>query len=83
MSIMVGTGRGATAGLLIKNAEALETLEKVNTLVVDKTGTLTEGKPRLVSTTALAGYTETEVLRLAASFRARQRASTCGGDRGR
>ena len=54
--------------MLIKNAEALETLEKVNTLVVDKTGTLTEGKPRLVSTTALAGYRETEVLRLAARF---------------
>ena len=68
MSIMVGTGRGATAGVLIKNAEALETLEKVNTLVVDKTGTLTEGKPRLVSTTALAGFRETEVLRLAASL---------------
>jgi Cu+-exporting ATPase len=67
MSIMVGTGRGATAGVLIKNAEALETLEKVNTLVVDKTGTLTEGKPRLVSTTSLAGFTEAEVLRLAAS----------------
>ena len=49
MSIMVGTGRGATAGVLIKNAEALETLEKVDTLVVDKTGTLTEGKPKLVS----------------------------------
>jgi P-type Cu+ transporter len=68
MSIMVGTGRGATAGVLIKNAEALETLEKVNTLVVDKTGTLTEGKPRLVSTTGLAGFTETEVLHLAASL---------------
>src|SRR5207245_8786710 len=49
MSIMVGTGRGAMAGVLIKNAEALEVLEKVDTLVVDKTGTLTEGKPRLVS----------------------------------
>ena len=49
MSIMVATGRGAQAGVLIKNAEALETLEKVDTLVVDKTGTLTEGKPRLVS----------------------------------
>src|SRR3989449_1241243 len=48
MSIMVGTGRGATAGVLIKNAEALEVMEKVDTLVVDKTGTLTEGKPRLV-----------------------------------
>jgi P-type Cu+ transporter len=61
MSIMVGTGRGATAGVLIRNAEALERLEKVDTLVVDKTGTLTEGKPRLVSAT------NDDVLRLAAS----------------
>ena len=61
MSIMVGTGRGATAGVLIRNAEALESLEKVDTLVVDKTGTLTEGKPKLVR----AG--DLEVLRLAAS----------------
>jgi P-type Cu+ transporter len=68
MAIMVGTGRGATAGVLIKNAEALEILEKVNTLLVDKTGTLTEGKPRLVSVTALAGFTEADVLRLAASL---------------
>ncbi|HJX10571.1 MAG TPA: copper-translocating P-type ATPase [Candidatus Binatia bacterium] len=68
MSIMVGTGRGATAGVLIKNAEALEVLEKVDTLVVDKTGTLTEGKPRLVSVTALEGHDEVEVLRLAASL---------------
>ena len=68
MSIMVGTGRGATAGVLIKNAEALEILEKVNTLVVDKTGTLTEGKPRLVSVTALDGFAESDVLRLAASL---------------
>jgi Cu+-exporting ATPase len=68
MSIMVATGRGATAGVLIKNAEILETLEKVNTLVVDKTGTLTEGKPRLVSTIALAGFAEIDVLRLAASL---------------
>ena len=68
MSIMVGTGRGATAGVLIKNAEALEILEKVDTLVVDKTGTLTEGKPRLVSVTALDGFTEADVLRLAASL---------------
>jgi Cu+-exporting ATPase len=68
MSIMVGTGRGATAGVLIKNAEALEILEKVNTLVVDKTGTLTEGKPRLVSVTALDGFTDADVLRLAASL---------------
>src|SRR5580704_13533946 len=49
MSIMVGTGRGATSGVLVKNAEALEVLEKVDTLLVDKTGTLTEGKPKLVS----------------------------------
>jgi Cu+-exporting ATPase len=61
MSIMVGTGRGASAGVLIRNAEALETLEKVDTLVVDKTGTLTEGKPKLVSASS------DEVLRLAAS----------------
>jgi Cu+-exporting ATPase len=67
MSIMVGTGRGATAGVLIKNAEALEVMERVDTLVVDKTGTLTEGKPRLVSVTPLQG-TEAELLRLAASL---------------
>ncbi len=68
MSIMVGTGRGATAGVLIKNAEALEVLEKVDTLVVDKTGTLTEGKPRLTSVVALQGRSEPELLRLAASL---------------
>jgi Cu+-exporting ATPase len=68
MSIMVGTGRGATAGVLIRNAEALETLEKVDTLVVDKTGTLTLGKPRLVSVLALPGQSEEELLRLAASI---------------
>ena len=68
MSIMVGTGRGAQAGVLIKNAEALETMEKVNTLVVDKTGTLTEGKPKLTSVVALAGFVEDEVLRLGASL---------------
>jgi Cu+-exporting ATPase len=68
MSIMVGTGRGATAGVLIKNAEALEVLEKVDTLVVDKTGTLTEGKPRLTSVVALPGRSEPELLRLAASL---------------
>lgn len=67
MSIMVGTGRGATAGVLTKNAEALEVMEKVDTLVVDKTGTLTEGKPRLTSTVALPSITESELLRLAAS----------------
>jgi len=68
MSIMVGTGRGATAGVLIKNAEALEILEKVGTLVVDKTGTLTEGKPRLASLVAAEGVNESELLRLAASL---------------
>jgi Cu+-exporting ATPase len=68
MSIMVGTGRGATAGVLIKNAEALEVLEKVDTLVVDKTGTLTEGRPRLTSVVALSGTNESELLRLAASL---------------
>jgi len=66
MSIMVGTGRGATLGVLIKNAEALETMEKVNTLVVDKTGTLTEGKPKLTSVVPLAGFEEGVVLWLAA-----------------
>lgn len=68
MSIMVGTGRGATAGVLIKNAEALEVLEKVDTLVVDKTGTLTEGKPRLTSVVTVAGHDESTFLRLAASL---------------
>jgi Cu+-exporting ATPase len=66
MSIMVGTGRGATAGVLIKNAEALEIMEKVTTLVVDKTGTLTEGKPRLVS--VVTNIDEAEFLSLAASL---------------
>jgi len=65
MSIMVGTGRGATAGVLIKNAEALEVLEGIDTLVVDKTGTLTEGRPKLVSVYALPEDSEDEVLRLA------------------
>jgi Cu+-exporting ATPase len=68
MSIMVGTGRGALAGVLIKNAEALETMEKVNTLVVDKTGTLTEGKPKLTSVVPLAGFDEGVVLWLGASL---------------
>jgi len=66
MSIMVGMGRGAGAGVLVKNAEALEIMEKIDTVVVDKTGTLTEGKPRLTSIVA-AGIEENEVLRLAAS----------------
>jgi Cu+-exporting ATPase len=67
MSIMVGTGRGAAAGVLIKDAEALEALEAVDTLVVDKTGTLTEGKPRVTRVVAVSG-TEDELLRLAASL---------------
>ena len=67
MSIMVGVGRGAQAGVLIKNAEALERMEKVDTLVVDKTGTLTEGKPKVVAVVPAAGFDETKVLRLAAS----------------
>ncbi|HEY7724369.1 MAG TPA: heavy metal translocating P-type ATPase, partial [Anaeromyxobacteraceae bacterium] len=68
MAIMVGTGRGATAGVLVRNAEALERLEKVDLLLVDKTGTLTEGKPRLERTLALAPLSEAELLRLAASL---------------
>jgi Cu+-exporting ATPase len=67
MSIMVGTGKGATAGVLIRNAEALEVLEKIDTLIVDKTGTLTEGKPRLVSIVGV-GKSESEVLQTAASL---------------
>ena len=67
MAVMVGTGRGAAAGVLIKNAEALEILEKVDTLVVDKTGTLTEGKPRVVAVSALPGHTEEDILRWAAA----------------
>ncbi len=67
-SIMVGTGRGATAGVLIKNAEALEIMEKIDTLVVDKTGTLTVGKPKLTSLQAANGYKEDEILRLGASL---------------
>lgn len=68
MSIMVGTGRGASAGVLIKNAEALERLEKVDTLVVDKTGTLTEGKPTVQAIVPLPGFTEEEILKLASSL---------------
>ena len=67
MSIMVGIGRGAQAGVLIKNAEALERMEKIDTLVVDKTGTLTEGKPKVVAVIALPGLNEAGVLRFAAS----------------
>ncbi len=68
MSIMVGVGRGAQLGVLIKNAEALERMEKIDTLVVDKTGTLTEGKPKVVAMRTLGGLGEDEFLRLAASL---------------
>jgi Cu+-exporting ATPase len=68
MSIMVGTGRGAQSGVLIRDAEALERMEKIDTLVVDKTGTLTEGRPKLTSVLAAEGFTEAQVLRLAASL---------------
>ncbi len=68
IAVMVGTGRGAMAGVLIRNAEALEVMEKIDTLVVDKTGTLTEGKPRLVVVEAEAGFTEADILRFAASL---------------
>jgi len=68
MSIMVGTGRGATMGVLIKNAEALEVMEKVDTLIVDKTGTLTEGKPRLVSVQVTNGFEKDKLLCMAASL---------------
>jgi Cu+-exporting ATPase len=67
MSIMVGTGRGAQAGVLVRKAEALETLEAVDTLVVDKTGTLTEGKPKLVTVRPMPGMSDEELLRLAGS----------------
>jgi Cu+-exporting ATPase len=68
MSIMVGVGRGAQSGVLIRNAESLEVMEKIDTLVVDKTGTLTEGKPRLVSVNPAEGLDEKQLLRLAASL---------------
>jgi Cu+-exporting ATPase len=67
MSIMVGVGRGAQSGVLIKNAEALERMEKIDTLVIDKTGTLTEGKPKVVAIAPAAGFDEAKVLQLAAS----------------
>jgi len=70
MAIMVGTGRGATAGVLVKSAEALERLEKVDVLLIDKTGTLTQGKPRLAGTVAFVPGEEREVLRVAASLEA-------------
>ncbi len=68
MSIMVGTGRGATAGVLVKKAEALEVFGKVDTLVIDKTGTLTEGKPKLLSVLVVPPWSDVDLLRLAASL---------------
>ncbi len=68
MAIMVGTGRGAASGVLVRNAEALERMEKVDTIVVDKTGTLTEGKPRVARVKALEGFSEDQVLQLAAGL---------------
>lgn len=68
MAIMVGTGRGALAGVLVKNAEALEVLGKVDTIVLDKTGTLTEGKPRVTQVTPMPGFAEIEVLRVASTL---------------
>ncbi len=71
MSIMVGTGRGARAGVLIKNAEALQAFEQVDTLLIDKTGTLTEGKPKLTAIQPIGGFTENGLLSMAASVEAR------------
>ena len=68
MSIMVATGKGAQIGVLFKNAEAIEILREIDTLVVDKTGTLTEGKPKLVTVVTTSEWTEAELLRLAASL---------------
>src|ERR1051325_1349712 len=68
MSIMVDVGKGALGGVLIKSAEALERMEKVNTLVVDKTGTLTEGKPRVIAVVPAPGMSEADILPLAASL---------------
>jgi Cu+-exporting ATPase len=67
MAVMVGTGRGASAGVLIHDAEALELMERVDTIVIDKTGTLTEGKPKLMTVEAASGFDQSDVLRLAAS----------------
>ena len=67
MAVMVGTGRGAHAGVLVRNAEALELMEKVDTLVLDKTGTLTEGKPRMTSIAAIGGISQVDLLLLVAA----------------
>ena len=83
MAIMVGTGRGALAGVLVKNAEALEILEKVDTLVVDKTGTLTEGRPRVTSIVAAPGIGRNGSPARRRHPRTRQRASARSRDSGR
>ena len=83
MSIMVGVGRGAQSGVLIKNAEALEHMEKVDTLVVDKTGTLTEGKPAVTAIVPAAGFTEYGSAAACGKRRACQRTPACGRDRSR
>ena len=80
VSIMVSVGRGARAGILVRNAAALERLEKVDTLVLDKTGTLTEGKPRLIDIVPASDVDESDLLRSAASVE-RERASARGRDR--
>ena len=71
MSIMVATGRGAHAGVLVKHAEALQAFEKVDTLVIDKTGTLTEGKPKLIAIEVSGGMEQDELLALTAAVEAR------------
>ena len=65
MSIMVGTGRGAQSGILVKDARAIEEMNKVNTVIVDKTGTLTEGKPKLNTVLSFGNYSEHEILQIA------------------
>ena len=81
MSIMVGVGRGARSGVLIKNAEALEHMEKIDTLVVDKTGTLTEGKPAVTVIVPAIGFTELDVLRLRRQRRTSERTPSCSRNR--
>jgi P-type Cu+ transporter len=81
ISIMVGVGRDAKEGVLVKNAEALERLEKVTTLVVDKTGTLTEGKPKLMDVLPIGGFGAKEFLRLAASLEQNSEHPLAAGDR--
>ena len=83
MAIMVGVGRGARAGVLIRNAEALERLEKVDTLVIDKTGTLTQGKPKVVAVAGANGFGEARSASSRSRAGTRQRTSVGGGDLGR